>query len=82
MTALTNDTNYPELIQEQHRSYLGFNVMPGKPVEETLHVQDYILGDRYIEQTGGETARGDNVIVRMRPERWLSTDYAKEFEVA
>jgi PPOX class probable F420-dependent enzyme len=38
------------------------------------------LGDRYIEETGGEGARADNVIVRMRPARWLTTDYAKEFD--
>ena len=37
------------------------------------------FGDRYIEATGGEAARGDNVLVRMRPERWLTTDYSKEF---
>jgi nitroimidazol reductase NimA-like FMN-containing flavoprotein (pyridoxamine 5'-phosphate oxidase superfamily) len=37
------------------------------------------LGDRYIEATGGAEARRDNVLVKMRPERWLTTDYAKEF---
>jgi hypothetical protein len=37
------------------------------------------LGDRYIEATGGAGARADNVVVRMRPERWLSTDYGKQF---
>jgi nitroimidazol reductase NimA-like FMN-containing flavoprotein (pyridoxamine 5'-phosphate oxidase superfamily) len=37
------------------------------------------LGARYIESTGGAEARGDNVLVRMRPERWLSVDYAKQF---
>ena len=37
------------------------------------------LGDRYIEATGGAEGRGDNVIVRMRPARWLSVDYGKEF---
>jgi nitroimidazol reductase NimA-like FMN-containing flavoprotein (pyridoxamine 5'-phosphate oxidase superfamily) len=37
------------------------------------------LGERYLEATGGADARGDNVVVRMRPERWLSTDYGKQF---
>jgi nitroimidazol reductase NimA-like FMN-containing flavoprotein (pyridoxamine 5'-phosphate oxidase superfamily) len=37
------------------------------------------LGDRYIEATGGADARGDNVLIKMRPERWLTTDYSKEF---
>ena len=32
-------------------------------------------GDRYIEETRLEYA--DNVVVRMRPERWLTVDYAK-----
>ena len=26
-------------------------------------------------------ARADNVRVKMRPERWLTTDYAKQFSV-
>ena len=37
------------------------------------------LGDRYIEATGGAASRAESVVVRMRPERWLSTDYAKQF---
>jgi nitroimidazol reductase NimA-like FMN-containing flavoprotein (pyridoxamine 5'-phosphate oxidase superfamily) len=37
------------------------------------------LGDRYIEATGGADARSDSVVVRMRPERWLTTDYSKQF---
>ena len=36
-------------------------------------------GDAYINATGGEAGRGDSVVIRMRPERWLTTDYAKEF---
>ena len=35
------------------------------------------LGDRYVEETRG--ARAANVIVRVRPERWLSVDYSKEY---
>ena len=37
------------------------------------------FGDRYIEATGGAAARANNVLVKLRPERWLSVDYAKEF---
>lgn len=33
------------------------------------------LGDRYIEDTRGGAG---NVLVRMRPERWLTVDYAKQ----
>jgi len=32
-------------------------------------------GDRYIEKTRAETV--ENVLVRMRPERWLTVDYGK-----
>jgi hypothetical protein len=32
------------------------------------------LGDRYIENTRDVVG---NVLVRMRPERWLTVDYAK-----
>ena len=37
------------------------------------------MGERYLEATGGADARGDNVVVRMRPERWLTVDYRKQF---
>jgi PPOX class probable F420-dependent enzyme len=33
-------------------------------------------GDEYVETTRAE--HEDNVLVRMRPERWLTVDYAKE----
>jgi hypothetical protein len=39
------------------------------------------FGDRYIEATGGSDGRSESVIVRMRPERWLTTDYSKQFTV-
>jgi len=35
------------------------------------------MGDAYIEATSGSA--GLNVAVRVRPERWLSVDYAKQF---
>ena len=37
------------------------------------------LGDRYIEATGGAEARSGSILVKMRPERWLTTDYSKQF---
>jgi len=37
------------------------------------------FGDEYIATTGGADARAENVLVKMRPERWLTVDYAKEF---
>ncbi len=36
-------------------------------------------GDRYIEVTSGDRERHDSVLVRMRPERWLTVDYAKQY---
>ena len=35
------------------------------------------MGDRYMEETRGTREQVDNVVVRMRPERWLTADYAK-----
>ncbi|MFQ5457099.1 MAG: pyridoxamine 5'-phosphate oxidase family protein [Myxococcota bacterium] len=37
------------------------------------------VGDGYIEATGGTDARAKTIVVRMRPERWLTADYAKQF---
>ncbi|MDH3211635.1 MAG: pyridoxamine 5'-phosphate oxidase family protein [Myxococcales bacterium] len=37
------------------------------------------LGDRYIEATSGGSEPDASVVVRVRPERWLSTDYAKQY---
>ena len=37
------------------------------------------LGDRYIEETESEREGTESVLVRMRPERWLTVDYAKQY---
>jgi PPOX class probable F420-dependent enzyme len=37
------------------------------------------LGDGYVQATEGDRERGESVIVRIRPERWLTVDYAKQF---
>jgi PPOX class probable F420-dependent enzyme len=37
------------------------------------------LGDRYIAATASDRDAGGSVLVRIRPERWLSVDYAKQF---
>jgi hypothetical protein len=36
------------------------------------------MGDRYVEETRNLPTHADNVLIRMRPERWLTTDYSKE----
>ena len=35
-------------------------------------------GDAYVESTRDDPSYADKVLVRMRPERWLTVDYAKE----
>ena len=35
-------------------------------------------GDHYVEETRNLPTHIDNVLIRMRPERWLTTDYSKE----
>jgi len=37
------------------------------------------LGDQYVEATRAEAARADTICYRMRPKRWLTVDYAKQF---
>ena len=37
------------------------------------------VGDRYIERTRAEPGRDENVLIRMRPERWLTVDYGKVY---
>jgi nitroimidazol reductase NimA-like FMN-containing flavoprotein (pyridoxamine 5'-phosphate oxidase superfamily) len=37
------------------------------------------MGDRYIEQTRDTSAQAENVLIRMRPERWLTVDFAKVY---
>ena len=37
------------------------------------------MGDHYVDRYMEETpTHSDNVLIRMRPERWLTTDYSKE----
>src|SRR4030095_12409 len=36
------------------------------------------MGDCYVEETRILPTHTDNVLIRMRPERWLTTDYSKE----
>lgn len=37
------------------------------------------LGDRYVEGTAEEREAAGSVLVRVRPERWLTVDYRKQF---
>ncbi|RIK92646.1 MAG: pyridoxamine 5'-phosphate oxidase [Proteobacteria bacterium] len=39
------------------------------------------FGDQYVAATAGERDAGESVVVRMRPERWLTVDYKKQFQL-
>ncbi len=39
------------------------------------------LGDSYVEQTASDPESGGGVLVRLRPEQWLTVDYSKQFQV-
>jgi hypothetical protein len=39
------------------------------------------LGDRYVEATSADREAAASVLVRVRPERWLTVDYRKQFAV-
>jgi hypothetical protein len=34
-------------------------------------------GNNFIESLGGDSAGTGDILVRMKPERWLSEDYSK-----
>jgi PPOX class probable F420-dependent enzyme len=38
-------------------------------------------GDQYIATTGFAEAREENILVCVRPQRWLAVDYAKELQI-
>jgi nitroimidazol reductase NimA-like FMN-containing flavoprotein (pyridoxamine 5'-phosphate oxidase superfamily) len=53
---------------------------PVDPAERRAMAHRYLgpeLGDMYLEATAEETA--DDVVIRMTPDRWRTTDYAKQF---
>lgn len=37
------------------------------------------MGEMYLQATGGEEARAESILVKMRPERWYAVDYSKQF---
>jgi PPOX class probable F420-dependent enzyme len=38
-------------------------------------------GDHFIATTGGAEAREENILVCVRPRRWLAVDYGKELQI-
>ena len=49
----------------------------GRPLARRYLGRD--LGDRYIAATDSAESRSANIRVSLRPERWLTTDYAKQY---
>ncbi len=49
MSALKCEEQVFQVVEEDHQSHLTFNVMPDRPVSETLSVKRYVVGDRYAE---------------------------------
>jgi hypothetical protein len=54
------------------------------PIEAVKEVAARYLGEeigaRYVEATRAGDGAGGDVMVRVRPERWLSADFAKRFQ--
>lgn len=48
-TILLSHPTTLEVFPELHTSHIEFNVMPGRPVAEDLHVREYRRGHRYAE---------------------------------
>jgi nitroimidazol reductase NimA-like FMN-containing flavoprotein (pyridoxamine 5'-phosphate oxidase superfamily) len=40
------------------------------------------LGDQYTEATRADRATAESVVIRMRPEHWLTVDYAKQYSAS
>ena len=49
----------------------------GRPMAHRYLGQE--LGDQYLEATSADEAGRESVCIRMRPEHWLTVDYAKQF---
>lgn len=50
MTSLTPTLkSLPDYVRDGSTCGLRFNVMPDRPVEETLHLEEYRVWDRYVE---------------------------------
>jgi hypothetical protein len=39
---------------------------------------DQEMGERYVEETRNLPTHANNVLIRMRPKQWLTTEYLKE----
>lgn len=49
------NSSWSRVIPENSQIQSRFNVMPGKNVEETLHIKEYRIRNRYIEATFDRT---------------------------
>lgn len=74
-----------EAIPYQYVSVEGpiTSIAPADSTRHTLPMaQRYLgkeLGQQYVAATGAEREARGSIVVRMRPERWLTVDYKKQF---
>lgn len=72
-----------EVVPYRYVAVDGPVTSPASPVsadERRAQAYRYLgpeIGDLYLEATGGDEA--EEVVIRMTPERWRTTDYAKQF---
>jgi nitroimidazol reductase NimA-like FMN-containing flavoprotein (pyridoxamine 5'-phosphate oxidase superfamily) len=74
-----------EAVPYQYVSVEGpiVSIEPADPTRHTLPMaQRYLgeeLGRQYVAATSGEREASGSVVVRVRPGRWLTVDYKKQF---
>lgn len=49
LVADTGVASEPTVVPVELQNRMSFNVMPGRPVTETLHIREYRVGEDYIE---------------------------------
>ena len=76
-----------ETVPYQYVSVEGpiVSIEPADPARDTLPMaQRYLgedLGRQYVAATSADREAGHSVLVRIRPERWLTVDYKKQYQV-
>ncbi len=75
-------------VQQETQPYKYVSVEGPVLAIEPIHLERHLRplvyrylgpdeGERFIEQLGGSSAGTGDILIRMRPERWLSEDYSK-----
>ena len=75
-------------VQQETQPYKYVSVEGPVLAIEPIHLERHLRplvyrylgpneGERFIEQLGGSSTGTGDILIRMRPERWLSEDYSK-----